>query len=231
MTSHFGVLALTFALTLAGCGTDVSKTENAGIARTTFKGIAALLPKFGKDSDAAAQPVDQEAIALSALQLNAGPVLLVGLEATGGTTAAGMVGENGSMRTYNTPQKQSLILRDGLIVGTRGFGNDVMSANVGAVAALIHARRAGTAPRTPYYLDGEGVERPLPLSCTVSLGETKSYSFAGTDWETMQVAERCTAPNVDITNSYLVTPAGQIALSRQWLAPGLGFVTLQTLRP
>lgn len=225
-------IALTLTFTLSACGNDASRTENAGIARTTFKGLAALLPKFGKDSnEPAPPPIDQEAVALSALELNSGPVLLVGIEATGATTAAAMVGENGLMRTYNTPQKQSIILRDGVIAGTRGFGNDVMSAEVDEVSALVHARRAGTAKRTPRYLDGEGIERPLPLECTVTLGEAVNYSFAGTDWQAMQVAERCTAPNVDITNSYLVTQTGQIALSRQWIAPGLGFVTLQTLRP
>lgn len=231
ITRTTSALALSLAFVLAGCGNDISKTENVGIARTTFKGLAQLLPKFGKSDALPPPPIDQEAVALSALELNAGPVLLLGIEATGGVTAAGLVGENGTMRTYNTPQKQSIILREGLIAGTRGFGNDVMSADVDAVSKLIHARSAGTAKRTPRYLDGEGIERPLPLDCTVSLGEAKSYSFAGTDWETLQVAERCTAPNVDITNSYLVTDTGQIALSRQWIAPGLGFVTLQTLRP
>ena len=224
-------LVVGIALGLTACGNDVSKTENVSIASNTFKGLAQLMPKFGKESGEIAQAPDQEAIARSALASNAGPVMLLGIEATNGVTAAGMVGENGKMRTYNTPSKQSLILRDGLIVGTRGFGNDVMSADVADVAALILARKAGSAKRTPRYLDGEGIERPLPLDCTVSLGEAKNYSSAGTDWQTIQVAERCTAPNVDITNSYLVTSAGKIALSRQWIAPNLGYVTMQTLRP
>jgi hypothetical protein len=227
-------VTLGIALALAGCGNDAAKTENVGIARTTISGLVSLLPSFGKD-EAEATPIDQAAqqaaIARSALELNAGPVMLVSLEATNTNTAAAMVGENGSMRTYNTPAKQSLVLRNGLLAGTRGFGNDVMSARIDEISALILGRQAGTAVRTPYYLDGEGIERPLPFDCTVSLGAEQSFAIGDTPYTAMQVAETCTAPNLSITNSYLVTADRQVVLSRQWIAPTLGYVTLQTLRP
>lgn len=220
---------MVMVLALAGCGSDTGKTENASIARNMASGIfARLMP--GKKAKAGA-PMGQEELALAGLRSNTGPLLLATIESQGATTILGMVGENGGKRTYATPSQQNLVLRSGVLVATRGLGHDLMSTDLGPTPSLLAARQAGSANRVQRYLDGEGIERPLRLSCTLTPGTAQSYSFAGTDWSGLQMIENCKGSGLSIDNHYLVAANGTVILSRQWIGPKLGYVTLQTVRP
>jgi hypothetical protein len=108
-----------------------------------------------------------------------------------------------------------------------------MSAKTDAAAGLILRRQAGTVDRVYRYLDGEGIERPLPMACSVTTGPAKSFDFAGRHYDTLQLDESCQATSTTLTvsNSYWVTADGTVALSRQWIGPALGHVTIQLVRP
>lgn len=170
-------------------------------------------------------------MAARALAANPAPLILVSLESTGATQVMAMVGENGGMRTYMTPNMQALVIRSGMLTGTKGLGNDLSVAEVEGTANLIRARRAGQGSRTMRYISGDGTERPLPLNCTIAVGDAKSFSFAGTGWNATQVVESCEGSGAEVQNSYLVTASGHIPVSRQWIGPRLGYVTIQTIRP
>ncbi|PTV97711.1 group 4 capsule polysaccharide lipoprotein GfcB/YjbF [Rhodobacter aestuarii] len=229
---RLGALAMA-VLVAAGCSHDSAREDRqGGLFRAMTADLKGKVAARRAKSEGVTAP-DPEAMAREALALNQGPLLFSTRENAGtGPAVLGMIGENGPMRTYATPQMQTLMLRNGLVVGTRGLGHDMMSAEVDEVATLIHARRAGTGARVIRLLDGLGTERPLPLTCTVAPAQTGAkYSFAGRDWNGTVMAEHCTGQGFDFTNSYLVTSSGQIATSRQWVTPELGYFTLQVLRP
>lgn len=205
---------------LAACGSDKGANENMRLAGGAVKSVTAIMRPA---KATAAQPANTEAMVASALRSNSGPLILAGVESRGMQTILGMTGENGGMRTYVTPGQQSLILRNGIVVGSRGFGNDLMSADVAGVSALIRTRRAGSGERTHRYLDGEGIERPLPLRCTVQTGAAQEGG--------LQVIESCAGNGAKFENHYLVNGAGGIVVSRQWIGPAMGHVTIQTVRP
>lgn len=232
LLAGFGRAALLSGLvlgaTLAGCGTDTSKTEGSSIAIGVAKGLKQkLLP--GKPAPAATP--DPEKLAAAAKASFAGPIILAQIEKSGLLTVLGEYGRNGDTRTYATPNQQTLVLRHGLLIATRGLGNDLMSSESAAAAGLITRRQAGTAARVYRYLDGEGIERPLPMQCSLSLGPAKSFDFSGSRYDTVQIDEACRSDAVNIENSYWVTADGTIALSRQWIGPALGHVTIQLVRP
>lgn len=213
---------------LAGCGTDTSKTEGTSIAIGVAKGLKQrLLP--GKSAPASAP--DPEKLAAAAKSSFAGPIILAQIGKSGHLTVLGEYGRNGATRTYATPNEQTLVLRDGILIATRGLGNDLMSSESAAAAGLITRRQAGTVARVYRYLDGEGIERPLPMQCSITLGPAKSFDFAGSHYDTVQVDEACRSNAVNVANSYWVTGAGTVALSRQWIGPALGHVTIQLVRP
>lgn len=218
------------SLAVAGCGTDTSRTEGSMIALGVVRGVAAKLSP-GKAAPAATP--DPERLAASAKSSFKGPLIIAQIEKAGLLTALGETGRNGAVRTFATPNEQTLVFRDGLLTATRGLGNDLMSARTGAAAALIRQRRPGTVERTYRYLDGEGIERPLPMQCSVILGPAKSFDFAERHYDTRQVDETCRAGSgaLSVDNSYWVTGDGTIALSRQWIGPALGHVTVQLVRP
>lgn len=153
------------------------------------------------------------------LQLNPGPVIVAGFESSGTTQVMAMDGENGGTRTYMTSNSQALIFRGGMLVGTRGLGHDLSVAEVSPSAALIHAGQSGRAQRVMRYFSGDGKERPLNLDCTVGPGPKPGV-----------IVEDCIGRSVRFQNSYLRGPGG-FAVSRQWVSPALGYVTIQTLRP
>lgn len=225
-----GVIALTV---IAGCSRDSSAVETQGGLAQTIGALRSSLPSVGR-GDAAAQPAaprSADAMAAEALRVNPGPLILATVESTGQSQAMGLIGNNGARRTFATPGEQALVLENGLLVATRGLGNDMSAADIGSVAGLIHARRPGNAQRTNYYYSGDGTERALPVNCTISLGEAQSFAFAGRNWSARQVAENCQGNGASFSNSYLVAGDGSIVLSRQWIGPALGYVTIQTIRP
>lgn len=225
-----GLAVAAVVLALAGCGSDTSKTEGSHIALGVVQGLKAKLT--AKKAGPGAVP-DPEKLAASAMASFKGPLILAQIEKAGLLTALGETGRNGAVRTFATPNEQTIMLRGGLLAGTRGLGDDLMSSETEAVAALIRARQPGTAARTYRYLDGEGVERPLPMRCTITAGPAKSFDFAGRHYDTRQMDEACqaTSTTLSVGNSYWVTGDGTLALSRQWIGPTLGHVTIQLVRP
>ncbi|WP_417807290.1 YjbF family lipoprotein [Thioclava sp.] len=222
--SVLGATALIAAL--GACSHDsagIQEKKSGGVKMVT-SALGQVLPGKKKAAENAA-PQDPNALAAAALQSLQGPVIMVTFEANKAATVAAMRGQNGTMRTYQTPDQRAFVLRGGLLAGTRGFGRDLMSADTSAAGALIRAAKAGTAPRVYRYLDGDGEERPLPVSCTITPGGTVQQGPV----TAQQVGEHCEGSGVSLDMSYLVA-GGTILASRQWVGPGLGYVAIQQLR-
>ncbi|WBU62960.1 YjbF family lipoprotein [Paracoccus aerodenitrificans] len=220
------------AVALTGCGSPdmVDDSVMGQIAELTAPAVAGITGR-GQAAEPARPALSAEEMAARALAANPAPLILVNLESTGATQVMAMTGENGGMRTYMTPNEQALIMRGGMLVGTKGLGNDLSVAEVQNSASLIRARRSGQATRTNRYVGGDSVERPLPMTCSIATGQGQSFALGGTSWNATQVVENCQGAGVEVQNTYLVTPSGQIPVSRQWVSPVLGYVTIQTIRP
>ncbi|MDV7271440.1 YjbF family lipoprotein [Thioclava sp. A2] len=223
MSRALALAALT-ALSLAACSRDsaeIGAKSGAGPAKGT---LSRMLP-FGKPTPA--QPASAEQIAASALQSIEGPVLLAQFD-NGATVIFAERGRNGEMRTYLSPDGRSLSLRGGMIAATRGFGRDVMSSDATQSAALVSARQGGTVPRVQYYLDGDGRERPYPMTCTITPTEPVTQGTGDQSLTVTPVTELCEPAQAQ--NSYMVNEAGQIIASRQWIGPRMGYLTITALR-
>ena len=150
--------------------------------------------------------------------VNPGPLIQATFESPARTQVLALTGTNGAMRTYMTPDEQAVILRGGMLIGTRGLGRDLSVAEPGT-EALIRAGQSGSGTRVMRYLSGDGLERPLQFSCTTAPGPNPGV-----------ILETCEGHGATFQNNYLVQN-GQIPVSRQWIGPGMGYVTIQTLRP
>lgn len=210
-------IAAAVALTAAisACGTD--QQENPTGFSVMRQAATQIVAARKADQTPVAAP-DPSAMAAEALRVNPGPLILVGLENAGTTQVLAMTGENNGMRTYMTRNEQSIILRNGILVGTRGLGNDLSVAEAPAASALILAGRSGQGQRVMRYYSGDGLERPVPLDCRVGPGPKAGV-----------MVEDCTGLGLTIQNSY-ITSGGRVTVSRQWIGPALGYMTIQTLR-
>jgi hypothetical protein len=220
ITAHArnGAMALTLLATLAACanqGADDAETSPASILVQTAR--EALSAHTQKDQASAPARTLQEQAA-EALRVNSGPLIQVGFESLGRNQVLALTGQNGAMRTYMTPSEEAVILRNGMLVGTKGFGSDLSVAEPGT-EGLIRAGQSGRATRVMRYLGGDGLERPLQFYCTTGPGPNPGV-----------MVEDCAGYGLTFQNSYAVS-GGQIPVSRQWVGPGLGYITVQTLRP
>ncbi|MFC3167554.1 YjbF family lipoprotein [Paracoccus fontiphilus] len=214
-----GTLKITLAASLvaglAGCGNDSEGNGWVGVlAQAAGQAVA---QRRAADQPAAPAKSPEEAAA-EALRVNPGPLIQAGFEGLGRTQVMAMTGQNGAMRTFMTPAEEALILRGGMLVGTRGLGHDLSVAEPGT-EGLIRAGASGSGTRVMRYFAGDGVERPLQFACTVGAGPAPGVTV-----------ESCEGHGASFQNSYMVQ-GGQIAVSRQWIGPDLGYVTIQTLRP
>ena len=216
-----GAAAACTGLLLAGCGNQADEPSASPLALARMAAGQVIGAARGGAAQPGAEPArSPEEMAASALRANPGPLILVGLESRGTTQVLAMTGENGGMRSFMTVNEQAMILRGGMLVGTKGLGHDLSVAEADGSAALIRAGRSGQAQRTMRYITGDGLERPLPMDCRVGPGPKPGV-----------MVEDCTAAGgLAIQNSYLVQ-GGAIPVSRQWIGPGLGYATIQVLRP
>jgi len=215
---------------LTGCGTDSRGTEQGQVAAQFAAQMRQAVQARGKATAPTVSP-DPEGTTRKALALTVRAVIFVQIVISGLIAALGEFGRNGAVQSYATAQNQTLSLRRGMLVATRGTGDDLMSADTAPAAALIHARRSGAAKHVWRHLDGEGIERSLTMRCTINPAGAQDFPFAGRFWSTIRMDERCVAGPLVVTNNYWVAGDGTIAMSRQWVSRGVGHVTVQLARP
>ena len=217
MSSRFRHAAAALALlAAAGCSGGQPEPGAGGGSSILQTGSSVLRGSVAARKAPAAPPApDPQAMAADALAANPGPLILAGFEDQGTTQVLAMMGENGGMRTYMTKAEQALILRGFMLTGTRGLGSDLSVAEADASAALIAAGRSGSARRVMRYYSGDGLERPLEFACNIGAGPSAGV-----------MVEDCAGHGISFQNSYL--PAAGV--SRQWVGPGTGYVTIQVLR-
>ncbi len=202
--------AMVTCMLLAACGTPQSGPREASIGGAVVQSLRGLIgPKPVKVSAAALRSQITPAL-LSQLS---GSVLLSEINGAGAVMAQD--GRNGAMITYIDSGRIGVSLVDGIVVGTRGLGNDLMTSDVGDLRARM--RSGGTATRINRRMTGENGIVVTSFECELSQ-------------QGNQVTEACYGPSAKFENTYLLDRAGQVAASRQWLGPETGYGTFERIR-
>ncbi|WP_217650073.1 YjbF family lipoprotein [Thalassovita taeanensis] len=215
------ICVVAMGLVLAGCGNDTGSADMKKVFLST-------LPDFsGKNKKA---PPSVQTNVGTVLKSTPKPLALVELGEHKSAAFVVEIERNGPYRTFATAQRQSIVMRQGVVTATRGLGNDLMSSSVSGSLNLITQRRAGAAQRVMRYLDGENITRELVFDCKVSVGGSEGYSAGEIHAQTRIVTEACTSPVRSFTNRYLVSNAGMVLSSTQWLSPIGGSAQISILR-
>jgi len=152
-----------------------------------------------------------------------GPARLrVTLPATGAQATLAPVARNGGVTVWQTLDGITLSFRSGVLVATRGLGDDLMSADPsGTLAMLRGPTGAAQYPHIRSYLDGEDRTVFRSFQCR---REARSGTGAA-----RQVVERCISTDVEVTNTYWLDAAGEIVRSRQWVSPTVDYMETERL--
>ena len=218
--------AVLAAATLAACG------SGPGADRATALREIAPCAVAQRTGGAAARPAEiGPAERAAALEATTRPLLYTRFSATGAPAILIGIEESGPATTFATRARQTIALRDGVLIATRGLGGDLMSSDVAAVQALIAARRAGAAQRVMRFLNAADEVRALAFDCRVTPGAAQRVTVGGRARTATLVVESCTGRDGrEIVNTYMIDSAGRAVASRQWAGDLIGHVTLRVLR-
>lgn len=212
------LLALAAAVTLSACSNDPSFNSFGG-------GVAPLLAAI--KAKMAPPPVlgdpNSPAIRAGIVNYRAGlekqgqPLILASNASLKfGTLLAPFGGSNG-VETWSSTGYQTISLRNGMLVATRGFGPDLMSSVAPSTATIAAAH--GTTTRRYTYLDGADKPQSLDYTCQLAPAAFESIEVISKLYATHKVNEVCTGPQGSFTNEYWFDRGSILRQSKQFFAP------------
>ena len=209
-TMNRACLGLLLGLTLSACGTQ----EKSPLALMTSQYASRVLGGGASQDDMTMEQL-RAILTPEVVDQFGGSVLLV--ETVDKGTAAGFlpVAINGPAITWMTQDGQaSVSTKDGVLIATRGFGFDLLSAE--ATPSFKHGEMPSSRVRQLQHLDGENQVVTTRYRCEYSR-------------DSSEVQEHCHTAKHDFINTYKVTKTGKVLHSRQWISPQIGYVVLETV--
>lgn len=212
-------IALITALTACSSGTESENTQLESLRdlRDTIKASRAgpkPLPPISRDK-------------LNQLQ---NPILKVTIEGTG---VEGLLLQHvkrtdasaGQIVVWRSGDNADVILRSGVLIGTRGLGNDVASGNAAMAVRALRNRQGGSGQRIlDVRNDSNGLLR-ISMRCTMRVIGNETLSIVQKNFATKHMQEQCDTDFGTVTNDYWVDSRnGVVIKANQWAGPYLGKV-------
>ncbi|MBD3665011.1 YjbF family lipoprotein [Sulfitobacter aestuariivivens] len=231
--TKLAALALGVVVALSGCSGNMPEGGNILGAATSQ-----LLTTIKARRASGGQP---EFITVTPAQLAKTniPVMQVNLLERGGTDFL----RRRAVRNDNTPgevvvwlasDKAQVFLRNGVLVGTRGIGGDIVSSDATPTVLAVSGARAGGGERRYFLSPGTYEQTELVLRCNVENMGRQDTQIANLSFNTTYLRESCiggAGDKVRITNEYWVQPgSGLVRRSKQWAGPFSGHFELILLK-
>ncbi|MDA7423344.1 YjbF family lipoprotein [Thalassococcus lentus] len=139
---------------------------------------------------------------------------------------------NRGHQSFGNAARQLIVIKDGVITGSRGLGGDLMSSDADALISQVRRRTAGNVPYTMRFLTPEDVTTTMNLNCAVTpLGQQVPVQAGEVNGTGEAVNAVCSnADGYTVTNTFIVDGHGRILTTRQWISQTIGFLTVQPLR-
>jgi hypothetical protein len=139
----------------------------------------------------------------------------------------------GTVEVWRASDDAQVFLRNGVVIGTRGIGGDIIAANAAVTVNALGTRRDSGGIREYTVSDGDVTATSLKFRCDIrNLGE-ESISLVNQVFTTDHLRETCVSsadPTVQFRNDYWVQKSsGLLRKSRQWMGPAVGSFELLLL--
>ncbi len=202
--------SLLTCLTFAGCSTN---DDTFSVVRST------LLPNQQKFDArflfAAGQGARQLKLAL--LEFEEGSIILSDSSREG-------------VETWITADGGTVMTRDQMIVGLRGFGAGLMAADVNQSQAMVRAGKQGITERFHTYLNGNDETVTRTYRCQIAFRGTQEIVIGASPVKTNLISEDCTSLDQSFQNLYWVIPGNnRIVQTSQWTGEFIGMVATQVV--
>ena len=227
ITNSIKVFSAIVTLLLAACSGGTEET-------TSFTGISAvLLSSFQAKQTAGAKKPPLTRKFIDNLPVSVMEIVLESRNITGliSPYASRSDGQNGKINTWRNAANSQIVLDNGVLIATRGAGNDLGSALVTSVVESVKKRMAVSGPHVLYVngLDNQPTE--IKLECKMEvLGQTR-IEIVGHSHNVIYLQEHCISSIGSVTNDYWVDSVDStVWQSRQWAGPSVGYLKLRVLK-
>jgi hypothetical protein len=224
MISRAFTHVLTVCLVMSGlsaCGSDKSQISTT----TALKAVATTMTSaLRKKPEAASSGIGLTRAELANIVT---PVDLVTIERRGAQGVIAKTGSNRGVETWSSLDHKTLSLQEGVIVATRGLGDDLMSAAVPRAGQLRSASQ--NHQRVHVVLNGEDEPVSLRFNCSVSNQGAESIIVVEQTYATQHMRENCSGTSGGFTNDFWFQPGGKLRKSRQWISDSVGYVVIEHL--
>lgn len=142
------------------------------------------------------------------------------------------VGQNGDVVTWVSPDEVSLaLLEPGVLIATRGLGQDLHIAEAGGSAAALAGGSPGAAARRHLRLGGDQRLAESRHDCTLVAAGPEALRLDDRTVRTLRFEERCSGGVAgSFVNRYWRDATRPVIWqSEQWIGPEVGHVRLQRL--
>lgn len=139
--------------------------------------------------------------------------------------------EASGVSTWFAGDGSQILLDRGILVGTRGFGADVMASDVSQSASLIHRFGSGYTTRLMTIIDGEDHAVTRAFKCHITPGAIDPVVVGAQSIVARTVTEECRGSIASFENYYWVVPAsGEIIQSSQWAGPLTDKISIRSVQ-
>lgn len=132
----------------------------------------------------------------------------------------------GGVQVWTTVDNITFTTREGVLIGTRGSGDDLMSVDVAELLALLRSGRDGQAVRVNRRLNGDDTIVAESYLCEVAGQGPRTIDIDDHAIDSRLVAESCHGPRESFENLYWLA-AGRVIQSKQWIGPKSGTVSMR----
>lgn len=167
-----------------------------------MRGLALVALALAAGCAAAPQDI-RSIITPEAIAASTEPLLFFELTETGQQAIMSLTGRNGDVLTWSTADGKSISLQNGVLVATRGFGFDLMGADVsGTISAFDGGVRAYD--RFATYLDGQNATIVRSFSCVMTGPENDAIISFGRPVSVNRWVEECSTFEGKVRSVFLL---------------------------
>jgi hypothetical protein len=219
------------AALLAGCSSDQTGSVNL------TKVLATTLVSAVKErrSDAPQQvnvtPEMHAKIVIPLLQVN--PVTLGGSDFLQRAVAR-HDSLPGRVEVWKSSDNAQIFLRNGVVIGTRGIGSDIIAADANYTVRALKAGASGSGIRTFTVSDGDVTTTKRQYRCEIRNLGLERITVVNKGFAVNHFSESCssiTAGDADLRNEFWVERGtGVVRKSKQWIGPAVGYFEMILLK-
>ncbi len=138
------------------------------------------------------------------------------------------LGSKGTVRVWRAEDDVTLAIQQGVLVQTRGLGNDLLASSVAISSSGLGPRTGGERRMTFDAFDNKTAT--LSAACSVTDLGGERIVIVERAYSTRHVREICEFSKGQIQNDYWIdSAAGIIWKSRQWAGPATGYLEIEQL--